>query len=252
MREVVRREKARSREVERRRGQGAERCGGKNAKKGFSMSLAPRAAILTKQGVPEDQYPPKLVGFSPRTSATNAWPAKASNACAGRWSATSLMPSASTTGRTPDGEIREPPLRMPGDRMTERRARTNRILTGGDPFSPTKPVKPGVLSVLGSIEFPEAVEGRRTALAKWIASKGQSAHHAHHREPPLALALRQAIAGNPNNFGSTGQEAHASRAARLARGDASSRRAGASRRLHRVIMTSEAYRSEFQLVPRGS
>ena len=44
----------------------AKQGGGKNAKKGFSDVFGAARQILTKQGVPEDQYPPKLVGFEPQ------------------------------------------------------------------------------------------------------------------------------------------------------------------------------------------
>jgi hypothetical protein len=82
------------------------------------------------------------------------------------------------------------------------------ILTGGDPFAPSQPVSPGILSVIndqvtGTIS--DSIEGRRTGFANWIASSVN----------PLttrAIANRlwlwhfgEPIAGNPNNFGSTGK-----------------------------------------------
>ena len=46
------------------------------------------------------------------------------------------------------------------------------ILAGGDLFSPTDPVEPGALSVVGlKADIPTEVNGRRTALAKWITHK---------------------------------------------------------------------------------
>ncbi len=130
--------------------------------------------------------------------------------------------------------------------MTSGELEQTAILGGGDPFSPTVPVKPAALSVLSSVEFPDAIAGRRTALANWIASK----------DNPLttrAIVNRlwlwhfgQAIAGNPNNFGSTGKKpTHPELldwlAATLVEKNWS------IKEMHRLIMTSAAYRrsSEF-------
>jgi len=44
------------------------------------------------------------------------------------------------------------------------------ILGGGDPFSPTTKVKPGVLSIFGSVDFPESIEARRTALEGLVSA----------------------------------------------------------------------------------
>mgnify|MGYP003337807281 FL=1 len=118
------------------------------------------------------------------------------------------------------------------------------MLTGGDPFSSGAKVKPGVLSVLGSAQktpIPDAIEGRRLAFADWVASA----------ENPLttrAIANRiwlwhfgQPIAGNPNNFGSTGKKpTHPELLDWLA---ATFVEQGWSfKAMHRLIMSSEAYR----------
>jgi hypothetical protein len=70
------------------------------------------------------------------------------------------------------------------------------LLTGGDPFGAGQPVAPAALSVLGdqlTVPILEAIEGRRRAFAEWVASD---------RNP---LTKRNIVAGNPNNFGSTGK-----------------------------------------------
>jgi hypothetical protein len=101
------------------------------------------------------------------------------------------------------------------------------ILGGGDPFSPTTKVKPGVLSILGSIEFPEAVEGRRTALAKWIASKDNPLTTRTIRESPVALALRSGHRGQSEQLRQHRQKAHASRSCSTSSPPRSWRKAGA-------------------------
>jgi hypothetical protein len=133
------------------------------------------------------------------------------------------------------------PLRMPGDRMKNGELEQTAILGGGDPFSPTTKVKPGVLSILGSIEFPEAIEGRRTALAKWIASKNNPLTTRTIVNRLWLWHFDQAIAGNPNNFGSTGKKpTHPELLDFLA---ATLVEKGWSvKEMHRLIMTSEAYR----------
>jgi hypothetical protein len=143
------------------------------------------------------------------------------------------------------------PMRMPQDRMRNGELEQTAILGGGDPFSPTTKVKPGVLSILGSIEFPEAVEGRRTALAKWIASKDNPLTTRTIVNRLWLWHFGQAIAGNPNNFGSTGkQPTHPELldflAATLVEKDWS------VKEMHRLIMTSAAYRRSSQFAVPGS
>ncbi|MCU0881011.1 MAG: DUF1553 domain-containing protein, partial [Pirellulaceae bacterium] len=117
------------------------------------------------------------------------------------------------------------------------------ILTGGDPFSPAEAVAPGVLSVIGDLglpPIPDTVEGRRRAFADWVASPANPL-------TPRVIANRvwlwhfgEALAGNPNNFGSTGKRpTHPELLDWLA---ATLVAEGWSlKSLHRVIMTSAAY-----------
>jgi hypothetical protein len=120
------------------------------------------------------------------------------------------------------------------------------ILTGGDPFGAGAKVKPGVLSVLSEIanlksQIPDAIEGRRKAFADWVASA----------ENPLttrAIVNRiwlwhfdQPIAGNPNNFGSTGKKpTHPELLDWLAATFVE--RGWSFKAMHRLIMNSETYR----------
>jgi len=198
-------------------------------------------SALQKQNLPEDQYPPKLVGFEPEDYGNERVARKGLERL--KWELERYEPYAFSVydGRTPQVVSVYQPIRMPQDRMTTGELEQTAILGGGDPFSPTQPVKPAALSVLGSVEFPDAIEGRRTALANWIASK----------DNPLttrAIVNRlwlwhfgQAIAGNPNNFGSTGKKpTHPELldwlAATLVEKNWS------IKEMHRIIMTSAAYR----------
>ena len=118
------------------------------------------------------------------------------------------------------------------------------ILKGGSIESPQAAVSPGVLSLFAGSEKGASVTtlktGRRTELARWIASK----------DNPLTARVivnrvwqwhfGQAIAGNPNNFGGTGKRpTHPELLDWLA---ATFVEEGWSlKQLHRRILTSAAY-----------
>ncbi len=125
------------------------------------------------------------------------------------------------------------------------------IYTGGSLEAPGAPVKPGVISALGlSVEgtekedpfvLPDAIDGRRLALAKWVANpKNQLTTRAivnriwqHH--------FGQAIARNPNNFGVKGSKpTHPELIDWLAADFVEN--GWTMKRMHRLIMTSRTYR----------
>jgi mono/diheme cytochrome c family protein len=145
------------------------------------------------------------------------------------------------SGRTPVVKNRMSPFRMPENRLKIGNLVEMHILAGGDPFSPKDEVKPGVLSAAGDATIPETIEGRRKALADWIASP---------KNPLTARVMvnriwqwhfGEGIAGNPNNFGTTGKKpTHAELLDWLAAEFID--RGWSVKHLHRVIMTSEAYR----------
>ena len=219
----------------------AKKGGGKNAKKGFSDVFGTARQILTKQGLQEAQFPPKLVGFEPEDFGNERVARKGLERL--KWEMERYEPYAFSVynGVTIPMVTVYQPLRMPGDRRKNGELEQTAILGGGDPFSPTTKVKPGVLSIFGSIEFPESVEGRRTALAKWIASKDNPLTTRTLVNRLWLWHFGQAIAGNPNNFGSTGKKpTHPELldflAATLVEKNWS------IKELHRLIMTSAAYR----------
>ncbi|HUG92451.1 MAG TPA: DUF1549 domain-containing protein, partial [Planctomycetaceae bacterium] len=128
---------------------------------------------LARQGVPESDYPPKLVGFTPQQFGRQRVADKGLQRL--RWELERYEPFALAvySGRTPDVKGVYAPTRMPGERLTAGEPEDTCILIGGDPFSPSAPVRPGVLSVLGAVQktlIPDALEGRRKAFAQWVAS----------------------------------------------------------------------------------
>ncbi len=199
---------------------------------------------LTRQKVPEDQFPPKLVGFSPEDYGNERVARKGLERL--KWELDRYEPFALAVynGRTPELKSVSNPLRIPAGRMTEGELEQTCILTYGDPFALGEKVSPGVLSAIGVAPknpVPDTIEGRRTAFADWVASA----------ENPLttrAIVNRvwlwhfgQPLAGNPNNFGSTGKKpTHPELLDWLA---ATFVEQGWSfKKLHRVIMTTDAYR----------
>ncbi|HEY6169546.1 MAG TPA: PSD1 and planctomycete cytochrome C domain-containing protein [Verrucomicrobiae bacterium] len=228
--------------IEQARGQAPVNRNGKRREYG-SLFDGARAA-MAKQGVPEDQYPPKLVGFTPQDYGNERVARKGLERL--KWELDRYEPFALSvySGRTPDVKAVLAPVRMPPNRMTDGELEETCVLTGGDPFASGQKVKPGVLSVIGAVQktpIPDAIEGRRKAFADWIASP----------ENPLttrAIANRiwlwhfgQPIAGNPNNFGSTGKKpTHPELLDWLA---ATFVEQGWSfKAMHRLILSSEAYR----------
>ncbi len=139
-------------------------------------------------------------------------------------------------------------LRMPGKIDRDWRP-DSRILIGGALQAPGEPVQPGVLSATAvpvSLKGADPylidndLTGRRLALAKWIARP----------ENPLTARsivnriwgyhFGKALAGNPNNFGAKGSKpTHPKLLDWLAQDFVAN--GWTMKRLHRRIMTSQAY-----------
>lgn len=198
-------------------------------------------------GAPQENIPPKSVGFSVEDFGLERVSRKVVNRS--RWEVERYEPIALSVynGSTPKIENYGMPLRMPLRPMSGLMDRSH-ILTGGDAFARGEQVYPGALSVLNErvpalarIRFPSTASRRRSTLAKWIS----------HPDNPLTLRtivnriwqwhFNQPIAGNPNNFGASGKKpTHPRLLDWLA---STFRDEGWSiKKLHRVIMMSEAYR----------
>jgi hypothetical protein len=204
-----------------------------------------------RQGIAEDRLPPKQIGLAPRDFGLERIGRKGLERL--KWEFDRYEPVALSvySGRTPAIKAIMTPLRMPADRMNAGELEASHILTGGDPYSPGDPVRPGVLSAVaglygGSDEgepvvIPETIEGRRKALADWIADP---------RNPltPRVMVNRlwlghfgRAIAGNPNNFGATGKKPTNPELLDWLASEFIDR-GWSVKAMHRLIMTSQAYR----------
>ena len=213
-------------------------------KYGFADVFTRTRDHVKAQGMAESDYPPKLVGFTPEQYGMERVARKGLERL--QWELDRYEPVALSVydGRTPQMTSISAPFRRPNNRLTEGELEASCILTGGDPLGSGEKVKPGVLSVLGDVQktaIPETIEGRRKAFAEWVSSP----------ENPLttrAIVNRiwlwhfdRPIAGNPNNFGSTGKKpTHPELLDWLA---ATFVEKGWSfKAMHRAIMTTDAYR----------
>jgi hypothetical protein len=213
-------------------------------RKAFSDVFSTARTRLTSDGVPESDFPPKLVGFTPEQFGRERVARKGLERL--KWELDRFEPFALAVydGRTPDMKSVTAPMRMPINRMSDGELEDSCIRIGGDPFSEGPKVAPGALSVLASIQrdpIPDSIVGRRKAFAEWVASK----------DNPLttrAIANRiwmwhfsEPIAGNPNNFGSTGKKpTHPELLDWLAATIVEQN--WSLKAMHRTIMTSAAYR----------
>lgn len=162
---------------------------------------------LFRQRVPENQIPPKGVGFVPVDFGNERVAKKGMQRL--RWEEDRYQPFALAvySGRTPQLKAVYAPLRVPTDPLEDGELEETCVLTGGDPFSAGEPVSPGILSVLSDVphpQIPDTIEGRRLMFSDWVTNP----------ENPLTTRtivnriwlwhMGEPIAGKPNNFGATG------------------------------------------------
>jgi len=210
----------------------------------YSDLFASARNALTNAGVPEGDFPPKLTGFTPEQFGLERVARKGLERL--RWELDRYEPYALAVygGRTRQYKTVFAPLRMPADRMSAGELEETCILTGGDPFASGTKVKPGVLSVLGSVQktpIPDSIEGRRKAFAEWVASADNPLTSRAIVNRVWMWHFGQPLAGNPNNFGSTGKKpTHPELLDWLATKFVES--GWSFKALHRLIMTSAAYR----------
>ncbi len=223
--------------------------GGTKKRRAFNGVFNSARTAMQKRGVPENQYPPKLHGFAPEDFGHERIARKGLERL--KWENDRYEPYAFAVyaGRTPNLQSVYQPLRPPADALKAGELEETAILTGGDPFAAAAKVTPAVLSAANTLgapeladsKLPEAIEGRRAALAEWIASP---------KNPLTARVMVNriwlwhfgtALAGNPNNFGGTGKKpTHPELLDWLA---ATFVEKGWSvKALHRAIMNSAAYR----------
>ncbi|MBI5799805.1 MAG: PSD1 domain-containing protein [Verrucomicrobia bacterium] len=223
--------------------QAVEEVTGKTDKRGREAGYSEVRAVLTRRGLPEAQIPPKLIGFTPEDYGHERIARKGLERL--KWELERFEPVAFAVygGRTPEVKAVVNPMRMPANRVAIGELEETCILTGGDPFSPAAKVAPGALSAIThhASRITNSITGRRLDLANWIAAP----------DNPLTARVMvnriwqwhfgQALAGNPNNFGATGKKpTHPELLNWLAATFVE--RGWSVKAMHRLIMSSEAYR----------
>lgn len=223
-----------------------KKSGGRN--KQFNEGFDGARAILANRGVPESQYPPKHLGFSVEDYGHERIARKGMERL--RWEMERYEPLAFAvySGRTPEMKAVTAPLRMPAERMTAGELEETCILGGGDPFSPKEKVQPGILSVINGlnpsslIPHPSSeIAGRRLDLAKWIASPTNPLTTRSIVNRIWQWHFGKAIAGNPNNFGGTGKKPSQPELLDWLAQELVNKK-WSFKEMHRLIMSSEAYR----------
>lgn len=211
--------------------------------KNGGLFAAIRAALL-RQDVPEDQFPPRMLAWTPAEIGLERIASKGLQRI--QWELDRYEPYALAvySGRTPTMTSVNAPLRIPENQLTNGELEETCVLIGGDPFSMGPNVKPGVLSVLASVQrqpIPDSIDGRRLAFADWIANADNPLTTRAIVNRVWMWHFGDPIAGNPNNFGSTGKRpTHPELLDWLA--ETFVEKGWSFKSLHRVIMTSEAYR----------
>lgn len=121
------------------------------------------------------------------------------------------------------------------------------ILLGGDAYTRGDPVHPGPLSAavnlgeMSEMEFPDGQGKRRLALARWLVDPGNPLTARVIVNRVWSWHFGRGIAGNPNNFGATGQPpTHPELLDALAL--RFMQEGWSIRKLNLWILTSEAYR----------
>lgn len=208
---------------------------------------------LAKQGIPDDQLPPRNLGLDINEIGVIKVGGKIVNRT--KFEMKKFEPYAMSvySGPSPEKSVRSGAM-LPMPNAEAREAGTidsSHILNGGDPFARGDEVTPGVLSALpGSNDIleanewntiPDDVEGRRLAFARWLASPRNAL-------VPRSIVNRiwsyhygRGIVNTPNNFGAMGgKPTHPELLDYLATRFIDD--GWSIKKLHRLIMSSETYR----------
>lgn len=199
---------------------------------------------LLAEGMAESDFPPKLVGLTPNEFGLERVARKGLERL--KWELDRYEPYALAvySGRTREYKTIFAPIRLPDNRLTHGELEQSCIHPGGDPFATGETVQPGVLSILKQVptaNIPVEIEGRRRAFAEWVANSNNPLTTRTIVNRVWLWHFNQPLAGNPNNFGSSGKKpTHPDLLNYLA---ATFVEEGWSfKKLHRSIMTSAAYR----------
>lgn len=203
-------------------------------------------AEAKKAGAPLEHIPEHRVGLTPNDLGTERAHRKWRSRF--EWEKQRFEPVALGVynGKTNLGKAYNRRRPVPKDPMSKGELEQTAILTGGDPYAPAEVVNPDVLSVISKSDglpanIPTTAQGRRLALAHWIADE-------HNPLTPRVIINRiwqthfgRGLAGTPNNFGAMGKKpTHPELLDYLATQLIES--GWSIKHIHRLILTSDAYR----------
>jgi mono/diheme cytochrome c family protein len=185
-----------------------EEIGRSNGSSENKSALAAVRKRMQEKEIHPDLIPPPNVGFTPQDFGMERVARKGLERL--KWELDRYEPVALSVYNGPTPQVKSvlSPSRLPKPTKQDGEPEKACILIGGDPFSLGDMVSPGILSVVSHFEcapLPSARDGRRLAFAKWIADA---------RNPLTTRSIvnriwmwhyGDPIAGNPNNFGSTGK-----------------------------------------------
>ena len=200
------------------------------------------------EGAPSEHIPEYRVGLTPddlgRDRISRKWRFRF------KWEEIRYEPRAFSiyNGKTNLPKDVNKPTKVPADPLEKGVLEQTAILTSGDPFSSAEKVRPGVLSAAnGGKQFTitQQPTGRRLALANWLVDPAN----------PLTARVMvnriwqshfgQGIVSTPNNFGAMGKRpTHPALLDFLA--STMIEQNWSIKRLHRRILTSEAYQRASQ------
>ena len=222
------------------------------ARKWYKENNREYVSHARRKNLPDDVKPPRHVGLTPEEQGR----LKVREQDEWIWNRRleRYQPMVQTVYNGPDPKfLNARKLRMSA-RANKKWRPDSHILSGGSLEALGEKVSPGVLSATGvpvgkanrdPYLVPEELEGRRLAVAKWIADS---------RNPLTARSIvnriwqyhfGKAIAGNPNNFGAKGAKpTHPALLDWLAADFLEN--GWKIKRLHRLIMTSRTYQQSGQ------
>lgn len=179
------------------------------SEKGSIFNAARR--VFMNNGADENSFPPKLVGFTPTQFGLERVARKGLERLAWEFNRYEPIALSVYAGRTPSLKNVYAPLKIPARPMDNGELEETCILAGGDPFTTAASVTPNVLTALESTagvkapQIPSDIEGRRLAFAKWVTDSKNPLTSRAIANRVWMWHFNEPLAGNPNNFGSTGK-----------------------------------------------
>ncbi|MEK9773412.1 MAG: PSD1 and planctomycete cytochrome C domain-containing protein, partial [Opitutae bacterium] len=201
-----------------------------------------------RRSLPDEEKPPRHIGLSPEETGRLKVRRQDDWIWTRRMERYQPLAQSVYNGPLPK-KLDSKKMRMPA-KIGQFEVPQTSILMGGALEAPGDPVSPGVLSALGlstsadendPFSLPDKPEGRRLALAKWIAHPSNQLTARSIVNRVWQRHFGKPLAGNPNNFGAKGKKpTHPGLLDWLAADFVEN--GWRFKHLHKLIMTSNAYR----------